>query len=107
MNSDLLPSRISDAVRLCDNTSFPKFVGFLRSEETLVAEKTAENIGCKYTFFGGYESAERVFFGAFPEWCDTPLDYFPIKALTFSYLKFNNFFFQKGMYQPLQRYCHT
>ena len=85
MDTELLPSRIRDAIRLCNNTASPKFVGFLRSEETLIAENAAENIVCKYAFYGGYEGAERVFFGVFPDWCESPPDYFPIKALTFTF----------------------
>jgi RNA-binding protein YlmH len=46
---------------------------------------TAKAIGGKYLFFGGYEEAERVFFGAFPHWCDNFHSYFPIKALTFTF----------------------
>ncbi len=85
MDVGLLSSRIRDAVRLCNNSSFPKFVGFLRQEETPEAKLAAEGLGCKHHFFGGYEDAERVFFGVFPDWCDDFSDYFPIAALTFKF----------------------
>ncbi len=85
MERNLLVSRINDAIRICDISATPKFVGFLRPEE--VAEiKTAVGVpSFNKTFFGGYESAERVFFGAFPDWCDPENGYFPISALTFTY----------------------
>lgn len=85
MDTQLIASRVRDAARLCDNASYPKFVGFLRSEETPLAETAAAKLGCKHLFFGGYEDAERVFFGVFPDWCDDFYDYFPIKALTFKF----------------------
>lgn len=85
MEAPLLESRIRDAVRLCNNSSFPKFVGFLRPEEALEADTVAGRQNCKYCFFGGYDGAERVFFGAFPDWCDDELSYFPITAVTFTF----------------------
>ncbi len=85
MDAQLLASRIRDAVRLCDNTAFPKFVGFLRPEESSEAESLAKKLNCKYLFFGGYDGAERTFFGTFPDWCDDPNEYFPISALTFRF----------------------
>ncbi len=85
MDIALLPSRIKDAVRLCDNSSFPKFVGFLTEEEAAICEPVAQKLGAFYAFFGGYEDAQRRYFGVFPPWCDDYEDFFPIKALTFTY----------------------
>jgi len=82
MDSSLVAARISDAVRLCNNASFPKFVGFLRPEEVVEAKSVAEKLGCKFCFFGGYESAQRLFFGAFPDWCNDFDGYFPITPVT-------------------------
>lgn len=87
METELVASRVRDAIRLCDNTSFPKFLGFLRSEETETARLAASKLTNNFCFFGGYPSAERVFFGAYPEWCENPCDYFPISALTFTFRK--------------------
>ena len=85
MNPELIASRTADAVRLCDNGSFPKFFGFLRTEETSLVKSTADKLACRYAFFGGYPSAERVYFGAFPDWRDSFEEYFPISALTFRF----------------------
>ncbi len=82
---ELLPKRIKDAIRLADNTSFPKFVGFLRPEEMAEAADAAKQLCCRYRFYGGYEEAERTYFGAFPDWCENTSEYFPIKALTLSF----------------------
>lgn len=85
MDLKLLPSRVSDAIRLCDSTAFPKFIGFLTPEEAALAEAVARKQNADYVFFGGYEAAERVFFGAFPDWCNSREEYFPIKPITFKY----------------------
>ncbi len=87
MDIDLIASRIGDACRICENSSFPKFVGFLRPEETNIAENTAKKLNCNYYFYGGYEDAQRVFFGAFPDWCNEPYEFFPIIPLSFTYRK--------------------
>jgi RNA-binding protein YlmH len=87
MNSEIIPSRIKDAIRLCGSTSFPKFIGFLRFEEIAEAENVAKKLFCRYCFFGGYEGAERAFFGVFPDWCEETEEYFPIRALTLHFRK--------------------
>ena len=90
MDCDLLASRIRDAIRLCDTSSFPKFVGFLRPEETETVFSVLQSIPTKQAFFGGYEDAERVFFGAFPEWCEETEAFFPISSLTFTFRPCDN-----------------
>lgn len=90
MDSDLIASRIGDACRICENSLVPKFVGFLRPEETDIAKKTAEKFRAKHFFYGGYDNAERVFFGAFPDWCNESEELFPITPLTFTYRSADN-----------------
>lgn len=85
MDAQLLSSRIRDAVRICENNAYPKFVGFLRAEESAEAEAVAKKENCRYVFFGGYDGAERTFFGVFPDWCEDFEEYFPITALTFRF----------------------
>lgn len=83
----LIASRIQDAYKICNNASIPKFVGFLRPEETAVVASQTVHYNLKHLLFGGYENAERVFFGVFPEWCEEDTTLFPITALTFTYRK--------------------
>ena len=52
MDTDLIASRIGDACRICENSSFPKFIGFFRPEETAIAEKSAKKLNCNYCFYG-------------------------------------------------------
>jgi RNA-binding protein YlmH len=85
MDSELLIARIRDAIRLCDTSGMPKFVGFLTAEEAAIAEKTAKNELGRYELFGGYDAAERVVFGAFPDWCEDKAAFSPITSVTFSY----------------------
>lgn len=85
MESELILARARDVIRLCDNASFPKFFGFLRPEETALVTEALSKQGENCCFFGGYPSAERVFFGAFPDWCEDKEEYFPIVPLTFSF----------------------
>lgn len=87
MEQSLIASRVKDSLKICNNSSVPKFVGFLRPEETAVAAVAAQNGGVHFSFFGGYENAERVFFGAFPDWCENEEYFFPITPLTFTYRK--------------------
>ncbi|MBQ5746755.1 MAG: hypothetical protein IIV81_02335, partial [Clostridia bacterium] len=80
MDSELLIARIRDAIRLCDTSGMPKFVGFLTAEEAAIAEKTAKNELGRYELFGGYDAAERVVFGAFPDWCEDKAAFSPITS---------------------------
>ncbi len=84
MNSgdkEILTARLRDAVRMSEERMTPKFVGFLDSSGAAVASAVAKNEKARWRLFGGYEDAERVMFGAFPSWCETDEDYFPIKKL--------------------------
>ena len=90
MDGSLLTSRADDLVSLCDKTGVPKFMGFLRPEEASLVAAAAAKSGLKHTFFGGYEDAERVFFGVFPDWSDIDTALFPITALTITFRKQDN-----------------
>ena len=80
----LLISKALDALRICENRNIPKFVGFLSPGEA-AAVACATTIKKNVTFFGGYEDAERRFFGALPEYLEDDLCCFPIKALKISF----------------------
>lgn len=84
MESDILLSRVRDAVRLCETDGAPKFVGFLRPEETALVLPSLQN-RANHCFFGGYEGAERCFLGVFPDWAEIDTSVFPIVPITFSF----------------------
>lgn len=85
MDRKLLLPRVSDAVRLCETSSSPKFLGFLTSEEAAEAVQSLNNSRVKLILNGGYSEAERVYLGILPDWCDNPEEFFPFCSLTFSY----------------------
>lgn len=87
MDSELLPARIKDLKYLCQKTSSPKFLGFLTVDELSLALRCLKS-DTGYTFFGGYECAERTVLAFLPDWCDTPV--YPITALTFTYRNCDN-----------------
>ena len=87
METDLLKARIGDTADLCERTSSFKFLGFLSLEESLLADRILSKRNVKYSFFGGYDTAERVMLGCFPDWAECEENYFPITAVTFDYRK--------------------
>jgi RNA-binding protein YlmH len=85
METDLLRDRVFDTVGICQRTDRPKFLGFLSLEETAFVENTVSKLKANYKFFGGYQDAQRVMLGCFPEWeCEWE---FPITAITLTFRK--------------------
>lgn len=85
MEMQLLIPRVNDAIRLCESSQAPKFVGFLTSSEVAAVEGELKRFSAQFSFYGGYDGAERLIFGAFPEWCDEKEELFPITPVTFSF----------------------
>ena len=75
MDAELLPARINDTAELCEKTCTPKFLGFLTSAEAALARNILKNALVRNDFFGGYEGAERVILGCFPDWGGFSLPY--------------------------------
>ena len=85
METDLLKDRILDTVGICNKTDRPKFLGFLSLEQSVFAENIISKLDSNYRFFGGFDGAQRVMLGCFPEW-QSEWD-FPISAITFTFRK--------------------
>jgi len=85
METEILKARISDTASICEKTQKMKFLGFLSREEAVLAQRILKNNNSNFSLFGGYENAERVMLGCFPDWVDE-FD-FPITAVTFTYRK--------------------
>lgn len=82
----LLDARIADAVRLAETGRRARFVGFLDEHEARQAVKLLEHGRRDNTmFWGGYPDAERVVFGAFPDFLAPDAGEFPIAVLTVSF----------------------
>ncbi len=86
MQTELLKSRIDDTADICEKTGRPKFLGFLSEEEAAFTEKILERRSIKFSLWGGYDFAQRVMLGCFPDWAEEGTD-FPIAAVTFLYRK--------------------
>ena len=85
MDPKLLIPRIFDAVRLCEVSNSPKFLGFLTLEEASEVALSLKKSGTKFIFDGGYEDAERVYLGILPDWCEAYQEFLPFCSLTFLY----------------------
>ncbi len=85
MENELLIAKINDTAEICFRTDKPKFLGFLSAEQAVLAQRNLEKRNIRFSFSGGFEGAERVVLGCFPEWQEGEI--FPIKAITFTFRK--------------------
>ncbi len=85
MDSNFFTSRVLDIADSSQKNSVPKFLGFLTGDEAAKATEILKKENIKFSFFGGYDSAERVYLACLPDWCESAD--FPIEALTFSFRK--------------------
>lgn len=76
-----LEARIVDSIRQCDNRNVPRFVGFLDATGASAAVTLAKREKARFMLFGGYQQAERAYFGVFPDWCEPDGAEFPIVKL--------------------------
>lgn len=84
-DDEALASRFRDAVRLSQNGK-ACFFGFLDEREATAAESFAKRNGLSNVLlWGGYPGAERVMFGAFPDFMEPDGAAFPIAAVTARY----------------------
>lgn len=82
----LFEARISDCVRLGDKR--PAFLGFLELSERSEAERYLRHIhAANWMFFGGWQEAERVILGVFPDYLEPDPSYFPLVPLTLRFRK--------------------
>lgn len=78
----LLLARISDAVGLAGKR--PYFFGFLDPHAKMLAERELTHLGFQnYLFWGGFDGAERVCAGLFPDYIEPDAKLFPIGAVGF------------------------
>lgn len=82
----ILVSRVLDAVETAQLRMTPKYIGFLSPSERALVQELVRLIGFSDGhFYGGYERAERVFFGAFPDYMKAEPELFPLRALSIAY----------------------
>lgn len=88
MESSLLFARIDDTAEICRRTNKCKYLGFLSREQAVAVKTYLEKRDVRFNLFGGYEDAQRVMLGCFPDWAQG--DEFPITAVTLKYRKIDN-----------------
>lgn len=71
-------------LRISGRTFSPRFSAFLMEAESALAEKYLHFCGYEdYMLYGGFEGAERVMLGVFPEYDPPSEDAFPIRKILF------------------------
>lgn len=84
MNSDekLLISKVGDLFRLCDKYAAAQFSDFLDGAElATVREKAVIPYDYNVMFYGGFDEAEKMIMGVFPQWCEAEAGEFPIGCI--------------------------
>lgn len=85
MDDAVLEAKLKDAVRIAEHGRL-HFVGFLDERQAGVAQSCMRRAGfSNYLLWGGYEEAERVLFGAFPDYLEACPQEFPLETITASY----------------------
>lgn len=85
---NLLISRLSDIVELCEHRNIPKFTFFLDEGQRTLSDEYLKSIkASNYSFYGGYDGAKRTVLGIFPSFMEVDTNDFPFKIIKFSYRK--------------------
>lgn len=80
---ELLLAKLKDCVRLSRHR--PCFLGFLDENEAAFCESYLKGKPAPFLLWGGYQGAERVMAGFFPDYLEPSAGEFPLAALTFLY----------------------
>ena len=81
-----LKCRIDDIVSSVKLDGKPKILGFLSENEIAFAKLLLRN-DTGYTFFGGFENAERQMLAVYPKDLELSNNAFPITPIRFTYIK--------------------
>ncbi len=83
MDSNSLIPRIEDTFNQSVSKNKPCFLGFLSAEEASVALNRLEHKTKNFSFYGGYDSAQRTLLCCYPDWFENPI--YPITTISFNY----------------------
>jgi RNA-binding protein YlmH len=87
----LLASHIADMAQIAEKKYIPRFSAFLDGRQAEIARSVLGYEGVRnYMLYGGFEGAERVILGVFPEYSEqdeSTADEFPIDTVIFRYRK--------------------
>lgn len=84
MQTDLLKARVADSADISAKSGAPKFLGFLTPEEAEFV-KGFNFKNTEFSFFGGYEGAERVFLCVHSTDMEVKHAAYPIDALSVTF----------------------
>ena len=74
----LIISRVEDAIYSARDKYATRFIGFLDEHGVAVAKKAASDY-CNVAFYGGYDSADRVYMCVYPEYAEITYQDYPLK----------------------------
>ena len=77
----LIISRVEDAIYSARDKYATRYIGFLDEHGVAVAKKAASDY-CNVAFYGGYDSADRVYMCVYPEYAEITYQDYPFKAVT-------------------------
>lgn len=80
---ELLSAKLHDCVRAAQRR--PCYLGFLDESEAAFCRDFLSGVPAAYMMWGGYNGAERVMAGFFPDYVEPSEDSFPLTALTLTY----------------------
>ena len=79
-------ARIEDLCSLSDRNNIPKFSGFLDLRQQKISEYAASGVlPSAFSFYGGYDGAERKMFGVFPDYVQDRNAEFPVSFIKISH----------------------
>ena len=78
-------SRIEDIFAVSRNRNIAKFSHFLDERQAYLAKMYAQRQEQPYLFYGGYENAERVMLGVFPDYLPPSEEAFPLSPVTVTF----------------------
>src|ERR1035437_2863125 len=82
----LILARVQDAIRLSEQKSMAKYLGFLDTHKRQIVQSLLDSLKfAQYCFYGGYEQAERVYLGCFPSFEAPHISDFPVCAVSITW----------------------
>ncbi len=79
----LLFAKLRDCMNIAKRR--PHFLGFLDENEAAFCQEILKREPASCLFWGGYNGAERVIAGFFPDYLEPSVEAFPLKGLTFTF----------------------
>lgn len=83
---EFLKANIRNMVSIAEHKHYPKYSFFLDNRQKYLADAVLKELKCStYAYFGGYEQAERVMLGVYPDYLGEENLEFPVTVLKFTY----------------------